>query len=114
MLDTSVVIDIFAIEEDELPTEASIAALTLAELTSGPLSTKSPAARAERLERLQWVEATFEAIPFDVAAARAYGSIYVATVAAKQKARGARSGSSYRGHGAHENSRSTRATRRIS
>jgi predicted nucleic acid-binding protein len=89
-LDTSVVIAIAEIDEDRIPREASIAALTLAELTSGPLSTGDPLQRAERLERLQWAESTFEAIPFDAAAAHAYGRVYVAALTAKQKPRGAR------------------------
>jgi len=90
VLDTSVVIDIAFIDDDHLPLEASIAALTLAELTSGPLSTTNPAEQAERLERLQWAEGKFEAIPFDVAAAHAYGRVYAAAITAKQKPRGAR------------------------
>lgn len=90
MLDTSVVIDISAIDAKRLPIEASIAALTLAELTSGPLATTNASERAKRLERLQWAEGKFEAVPFDTAAARAYGRIYVAAMTAKQKPRGGR------------------------
>lgn len=90
VLDTSVVIDIASIDTDDLPAEASIAALTLAELTAGPLSATNPSERAVRLERLQWAEGKFEAVPFDAAAARAYGRIYAAAIAADQKPRGAR------------------------
>jgi predicted nucleic acid-binding protein len=71
--------------EEMLPQASSIAALTLAELTSGPLSTSDPSQRAELLERLGWAESKFEAIPFDAAAAHAYGRIYAAATAAKQK-----------------------------
>ncbi len=39
VLDTSVIIDLASIQPTELPAEASITALTVAELTSGPLST---------------------------------------------------------------------------
>jgi predicted nucleic acid-binding protein len=53
VLDTSVVIDITDVREETLPQTASIAALTLAELAPGPLSTKDPHERAERLERLE-------------------------------------------------------------
>jgi predicted nucleic acid-binding protein len=90
VLDTSVIIDLAAIPSFELPEEASITALTVAELTAGPLSTADTIERGRRLERLQWVESTFEAIPFDVAAARAYGRICAAVLAASQKPRGGR------------------------
>jgi predicted nucleic acid-binding protein len=90
VLDTSVVIDITSISEEALPQTSSIAALTLAELASGPLSTSDPAEQAERLERLQWAESKFEAIPFDAAAAHAYGRVYAAAITARQKPRGAR------------------------
>lgn len=90
VLDTSVIIDFAEVQPSELPAEASITALTVAELTSGPLSTPDPSEQARRLERLQWVESTFEAIPFDVAAARAYGRIYAAVLGATEKPRGAR------------------------
>ncbi len=90
VLDTSVVIDLASIPLAHLPAEVSVTALTIAELTAGPLSTADPAERSRRLERLQWVESTFEAIPFDVAAARAYGRVCSAILAAKQKARGGR------------------------
>lgn len=90
VLDTSVVIDLAFIGENDLPAEASISALTLAELTAGPLSTMHPPEQARRLERLQWAESTFEAIPFDVAAAHAYGRIYAAVITARQKPRGGR------------------------
>jgi len=90
VLDTSIIIDLASIPSIKLPVEASITALSVAELTAGPLSTADPAEQGRRLERLQWVESTFEAIPFDVAAARAYGRICAATLAVKQKPRGAR------------------------
>ncbi|MEJ7570400.1 MAG: hypothetical protein WKF41_19325, partial [Gaiellaceae bacterium] len=40
--------------------------------------------------RLQRAEATFDAIPFDAAAARAYGRLYAEVAAAGRKARGRR------------------------
>ena len=90
MLDTSVVIDIALIDDDDLPSEASISAVTLAELTAGPHSTNHVSERAKRLERLQWAESTFDAIPFDARAARAYGRIYAAVASTSRKPRGAR------------------------
>jgi predicted nucleic acid-binding protein len=83
LLDTSVVIDWDAPDVvTALPDEVAICAITLAELTAGPHLTSSGAERARRQARLQQVEATFEAVPFDAAAARSYGQI-VAAVAGR-------------------------------
>ncbi|MEX0658820.1 MAG: type II toxin-antitoxin system VapC family toxin [Egibacteraceae bacterium] len=90
LLDTSVVIDLDQIDPQQLPREAGIAALTLAELAAGPHATDDTAERARRQERLQRAEATFDPLPFDDEAARAYGRIYAATRASKRKPRGPR------------------------
>jgi predicted nucleic acid-binding protein len=81
LLDTSVVID----WDDPavaaaLPDEAAIAAITLAELTAGPHLASRSDERARRQARLQQVEATFDAIAFDAAAARSYGQVVAAVV----------------------------------
>jgi predicted nucleic acid-binding protein len=76
VLDTSVLIDIKAIVGARLPDSSVITTITLAELAAGPHTTDDPAERAVRQERLQWAEATFDALEFDVAAARTYGRIY--------------------------------------
>lgn len=76
VLDTSVVIDLPVIDEDLLPTRATITAVTLAELSQGPHLASTPRERSLRLERLQVVEAVFPApLPFAAAAARRYGSL---------------------------------------
>lgn len=90
LIDTSVVIDLERVVPDTLPPELSIAAVTLAELAAGPHATDDPTERARRQERLQRTEATFDAIPFDAAAARAYGRVYAEVAAAGRKARGKR------------------------
>lgn len=90
LIDTSVVIDLESVAPDTLPSELSIAAVTLAELAAGPHATDDPTERACRQERLQRAEATFDAIPFDAAAARAYGRVYAEVAAAGRKARGKR------------------------
>ena len=77
-----------SLDYNDLPEEGSIAALTLAELTAGPLAASTPSEAAVRTERLQWAEGKFEAIPFDAAAARTYGRIYAAVVESNQKPRG--------------------------
>ena len=90
LVDTSVVIELERIPEDVLPTEIAVSAITLAELAAGPHATADPAERARRQDRLQRAEATFEPIPFDASAARAYGRVYAAIVIAGRKARGRR------------------------
>lgn len=76
LLDTSVVIDWDAPDVDAgLPDETAICAITLAELAAGPHLAAASDERARRQARLQQIEATFEALPFDSAAARSYGQI---------------------------------------
>lgn len=90
LVDTSVVTELEHLPEELLPLEIAISAITLAELAAGPHATADRAERARRQDRLQRVEATFEPIPFDAAAARAYGRVYAAIVSAGRKARGRR------------------------
>jgi tRNA(fMet)-specific endonuclease VapC len=78
VLDTSVVILLDQLGEDaDLPEEPLITAMTLAELSVGPLVTDNESERAVRLARLQVTEATFEPIPFDAPAARAFARVAV-------------------------------------
>lgn len=90
LIDTSVLIAIDHVAPEALPPELAIAAVTLAELAAGPHATPDPIERARRQERLQRAEATFDPIPFDTEAARAYGRVYAEVVAAGRKARGRR------------------------
>lgn len=87
LLDTSVLIDHDQIDVARLPDESAIAAITLAELTAGPHATDDHGERARRLDRLQWVAATFDPIPFDVEAARAYGRVFAAVRATGRSSR---------------------------
>jgi hypothetical protein len=87
LLDTSVVVDHDLIDPALLPDESAIAAVTLAELAAGPHATKDEQERARRQDRLQWAAATWDAIPFDVEAARTYGRIFAATRAAGRSSR---------------------------
>lgn len=87
ILDTSVLIDLLDIENDLLPAESAITAVTLAELAAGPHATTNLIERSIRQERLQWAEATFDALPFDVAAARSYGRVYALVRAARRQPR---------------------------
>jgi len=90
LLDASVLIDIHRVEASALPGVLAISALTMAELATGPHATDDPEERARRQERLQRVESSFDPLPFDAAAARAYGRIYAAVAGTGRKVRGRR------------------------
>ncbi len=81
------VIDLDIIEADLLPLTVGVSAITMAELSAGPAATTDSAERARRQDRLQRAEAAFEAIPFGADAARAYGRVYAAVVAAGRQPR---------------------------
>ncbi len=87
ILDTSVVIDLSNIDDSRLPEQSAITAVTLAELAAGPHATGDPIERSIRQERLQWAEATFDAVPFDIAAARSYGRVYALVRATRRQPR---------------------------
>lgn len=90
LVDTSVVIDLQRLEPERLPEQVAVSAITMAELAAGPHATDDPDERARRQDRLQRAEATFDPVPFDDKAARAYGRVYSAVLAAGRKARGPR------------------------
>ena len=87
LLDTSVVIALPLIDPELLPRTVGISSVTLAELAAGPAATEDAHERARRQDRLQRVEATFDPMPFDGEAARAYGRVYAAVVAHGRKPR---------------------------
>ena len=90
LVDTSVVIDLDQLDPGSLPEQLAVSSLTMAELAAGPHAAGDSAERARRQDRLQRAEATFHSLPFDTAAARAYGLIYAAIAATGRKARGPR------------------------
>lgn len=76
LLDTSTVILLPRITDPTvLPALPLISAISLAELTVGPLVATTESERARRLTHLQQAEADFEPLPFDAAAARAFGRV---------------------------------------
>lgn len=76
LLDTSTVILLPRLRDPrELPEAPLISAITLAELSVGPLVATTDAERAARLAHLQQAEADFEPLPFDADAARAFGRV---------------------------------------
>ena len=88
VVDTSVIIDLGAIDPGRLPAEILVSAVTMAELAAGPHATSDPMERARRQDRLQRMEAMLEPLPVDAAVARAYGRVYAAVASAGRKARG--------------------------
>lgn len=76
ILDTSTVIMLGRLDDPAvLPDEPLITAITLAELTVGPLVAATDQERAARQAHLQQAESDFDALPFDASAARAFGRV---------------------------------------
>jgi hypothetical protein len=91
LLDTSILILRKWVDPAELPDEMAISAVTLAELSAGPHQVRrndeqndydEHAERARRLDVLQRAENEFDPIPFDAEAARIYGRVAAAVIAA--------------------------------
>jgi predicted nucleic acid-binding protein len=96
LLDTNIMILRSRIAPGELPDVMAISAVTLAELSAGPHQVRpdteqdayfEAAERARRLDVLQRAEHEFDPIPFDAEAARAYGRVTAAVVAASRRPR---------------------------
>ena len=96
LLDTNIMILRSRIAPEELPDEMAISTVTLAELSAGPHEVRpdteqdayfEAAERARRLDVLQRAEHEFDPIPFDTDAARAYGRVTAAVIAAGRKPR---------------------------
>jgi tRNA(fMet)-specific endonuclease VapC len=76
LLDTSTLLLLTRIDDPSvLPDVPLISAVTLAELSVGPLVTDDAAERARRLAQVQQAEADFDPLPFDAAAARSFGQV---------------------------------------
>jgi hypothetical protein len=76
VLDTSTIVLLERIADvSTLPEEPMITAVTLAELSVGPLVASDPREQAIRQLRLQQAEADFQPLPFDAAAARSFGRV---------------------------------------
>ncbi len=96
LLDTNIMILRRWIDPAELPDEMAISAITLAELSAGPHQVRrndeqdsydEHAERARRLEALQRAESEFDPVPFDTEAARAFGRVTAAVIAAGRQRR---------------------------
>jgi tRNA(fMet)-specific endonuclease VapC len=76
ILDTSTVIVLERLTDaTALPTEPLITAVTLAELSVGPLVATKEGERVARQSQLQQAEADFKPLSFDASAARAFGRV---------------------------------------
>lgn len=75
VLDTSTLVLIDRLDPEALPKEPVITAVTLAELSVGPLVASTDDERVARQLRLQQAEASFEPLPFDARGARAFGGV---------------------------------------
>ncbi len=88
LLDTSVLLVLPRLSADALPARPLISAISLAELAAGPLAADDRAElaaglraaddlgeRAARSAQVQQAEADFDPLPFDAAAARAFGLV---------------------------------------
>jgi predicted nucleic acid-binding protein len=75
-LDTSTVVLLQRLTDAaDLPDEPLITAVTLAELSVGPLVATDEQERIARQAHVQQAEADFDPLPFDAAAARAFGRV---------------------------------------
>ncbi|MEJ7795812.1 MAG: type II toxin-antitoxin system VapC family toxin [Nocardioides sp.] len=85
LLDTSTLLLLAGLDPADLPDEALISAVTLAELSVGPLLATTDEERVARQAHVQQAEADFDPIPFDAAAARAFGGVAASLRAAGRK-----------------------------
>jgi tRNA(fMet)-specific endonuclease VapC len=87
LLDTSTFILLARLTDaSPLPDEPFISAVTLAELSVGPLVATTDEERAQRMAHVQEAETDFEPLPFDADAARAFGRVASALRQAGRKA----------------------------
>jgi predicted nucleic acid-binding protein len=96
LLDTNILVLRRWIDPSELPDEVAISAVTLAELSAGPHLVRrndeqrgydERAELARRLDVLQRAENEFDPIPFDAEAARIFGRLTAAVLAAGRSPR---------------------------
>ena len=86
VLDTSTVIRLGDVADiSQLPDDSAITSVTLAELAVGPLVAGNDQERAARQAHLQQAEDDFDVLPFDAAAARAFGGVAASLRAAGRK-----------------------------
>lgn len=87
VVDTNIIAALRLYDRAQFPPTMLITAVTLGELSYGPLATEDPVRRAGRMAVLQHAEATFDPLPYDPGAARVYGQICAAVQAAGRQPR---------------------------
>lgn len=88
VLDTSTLLLLPRLESAALlPDEPLITAITLAELSVGPLVASDDEERAARQAHVQQAEADFDPLPFDARAARCFGRVAASLRLAGRKTR---------------------------
>jgi hypothetical protein len=86
VLDTSTVLLLPRLtSQASLPAEPLITAITLAELSVGPLVAATDEERANRQAQVQQAEADFDPLPFDAPAARTFGRVAASLRSAGRK-----------------------------
>jgi predicted nucleic acid-binding protein len=81
LLDTNILIHGERLARESIPAVSTISTISIAELSAGVNRASDPDERARRLETLQRAESVYDPLPFDLAAARAYGRIAAAVSA---------------------------------
>ena len=87
VVDTNVIAALRLYDRSQFPDTLLVTAITLGELSYGPHATDDPVKRAGRIAVLQHVEAVFDPLPYDQAAARLFGQISAAVRAAGRQPR---------------------------
>ncbi|MGL5830104.1 MAG: type II toxin-antitoxin system VapC family toxin [Angustibacter sp.] len=88
LVDTNIIIHLPRLDTTGLPDELVVSAITLAELTAGSHYAVDPITRAKRASLAQYTESVFEALPFNIEAARAFGIVSAAVLAHGRSPRG--------------------------
>lgn len=90
LIDTSIVVDLKKFELRQLAARVAISAITVAELVKGRYAAVLEFERERRSRHLQQVEASIEALPFDMTCARAFGRVSLAVERIGRTSRGSR------------------------
>jgi predicted nucleic acid-binding protein len=91
LIDTSILVDLKKSELFRLSAKVAISTFTVAELVKGQYAAALNLEKERRRRHLHRVETTIEALPFDLACARAFGRVAAAVERIGRRPRGSRS-----------------------